>query len=265
MSDAYIETTILTDLLLKPKTPKQARATAALQRFDETLLPVYSIKEWKAGPLAHFARVHDKLLLTGSLKDTLVAISIVPAGYRKSTSTEAIAAAAVSAESRLKTYVGLGSRDQDMADCYRYALYSLIKRSWRKRRTITDKVVDDLDCYTEVEPKIDRTGLLDLEPKLCEERRECCLAERLKSRPDLLEKLRSSIPSNSQRPEDTKRRQALKRLIKHPTQLLDRDDCRSLGDAIFAFFCPEGAVVLTTNIRDHGPLAESIGKHAEKP
>jgi len=38
----------------------------------------------------------------------------------------------------------------------------------------------------------------------------------------------------------------LKQLINTPKILLDRDQCRWLGDAVFAFFCPEDAVILTT-------------------
>jgi hypothetical protein len=47
--------------------------------------------------------------------------------------------------------------------------------------------------------------------------------------------------------------------------LVTRETCRDLGDAIFAFFCPSNAVVLTTNLGDHEPLANAIGKKAEKP
>jgi hypothetical protein len=31
----------------------------------------------------------------------------------------------------------------------------------------------------------------------------------------------------------------------------------------FCFFCPDDAVMLTTNLKDHKPLAEGIGKQAE--
>ncbi len=54
MNRAYVETTILTNVLLKPGSKKQAAARSALSRYEETLLPVYSIKEWKAGPLDHY-------------------------------------------------------------------------------------------------------------------------------------------------------------------------------------------------------------------
>lgn len=266
MSKAYVETTVLTDLLLKPNSPKQARAKAALARYERTLLPVYSIKEWKAGPLSYFAYLHDKLVVTQSLRDTLQAVSVLARGsYRQATSIEALAAAAAIASSPQTKHAGVGSRDQDAADSYRLALASLIVRSWRKRRKITTDVVGDLPCYTEAEPRIGRDGLLDLNPQKCDRDQECCLALELKSEPKLLEALRNTISKKSARREDQKRRQALKQLIKRPKEKVSRETCCDLGDAIFAFFCPKDAVVLTTNLRDHEPLAKSVGKKAEKP
>ncbi len=266
MTDAYVETTVLTDFLLKPGTPKQARAKAALARYQNTLLPVYSIKEWKAGPLTYFAYLHGKLVLTQSLRGTFQALSALPMGTnRKATAFEALSAAATPSMQKAKVHTGLWDVDKDTADSYRLALESLIIRSWRRRRKITTRVVDDLECYMEVEPHLGKDGLFDLKPSSCEREQECCLAPRLKSQPKLLEALRNAIPENSTRNEDKKRRSALKKLIKHSSQTLDRETCRHLGDAIFAFFCPQGAVVLTTNIRDHGPLAKAVNKAAEQP
>jgi hypothetical protein len=266
MSDAYVETTILTDILLKPKTLKQKKAKAALARYGNTLLPVYSIKEWKAGPLNYFAYLHDKLVLTESLADTIQAIAALPRlGYLRATSMDALAAAGQIAKEQPNRYAGLGSTDKENADSYRLALVSIIIRSWQKRRKVTSQVVDDLPCYVEAAPRIGGDGLFDLDPRFCDKDQECCLASELKSKPELLEALRSAIPQNSSRREDQKRRRALKQLIKHPKEVVTRETCRDLGDAIFAFFCPRTAVVLTTNLRDHEPLAKAVGKTAEGP
>ena len=265
MSDAYLETTILTDLLLKPKTRKQARAKLALRRYDSTILPVYAIKEWKAGPLDHYAWVHDKLRITKSLAATLRAISELPNYYRKPTATDAIAAAGTVQEAKQTKWQGLGDTEEARADSYRLALAKLIIGSWRKRRKLTTRVIQDLDCYIEAEPEISKDGLLDLKPTRCEPDRECSLAAQLKADRKTLESLRGAIPEDSGRREDQNRRKALKQLIKHPNIVLDQETCRSLGDAIFAFFCPARAVILTTNLRDHAPLAEAIGKKAESP
>jgi hypothetical protein len=266
MPDAYIETTILADLLLKPQSAKQKRAKEALKRFETTLLPVYSIKEWKAGPLDKFAYLHDKFVTTRSFAATLQAVAALPMfSYRRSTANEAMAAAAEVLKRQPTQFTVLGDDDKTRADSFRLALVNIILRSWNKRRKVASQVVDDLPCYLEAAPKIGKDGLFDLKPKLCEREQECCLASALKSRPDMLEALRKAVPETSTRREDQKRRQALKHLIKRPKDVVTREICSDLGDAIFAFFCPETAIVLTTNLRDHEPLAKALGKKAEKP
>jgi hypothetical protein len=270
MSKAYVETTILTNVLLKPNSRKQTAAISALNRYDETLLPVYSIKEWKAGPLDHYAYVHDKLVQTRSLAYTFAAINSlnpITEARAKSTAPEAFEAAArLDSAQPSSNHVHAG-HDEEMADRYRLALASLIVRSWRKRRKLTTKTIQDLECYTEAEPKIGKDGFFDLTPNECSRERHCCLWDelRLKKNHDLLIKLRDSIPENSQRYEDRNRRKALKHLINTPKIPLNREECRWLGDAVFAFFCPQDAIILTTNLRDHRPLARAIAKSAERP
>ena len=93
MNKAYVETTVLTNVLLKPGSEKEAVAKSALSRYEETLLPVYSIKEFKAGPLDDYSYIHDKLVQTRSLADTLAAVNSlnpVTQARRKSTSVEAL-------------------------------------------------------------------------------------------------------------------------------------------------------------------------------
>jgi hypothetical protein len=266
MADAYVETTILTDILLKPESLKNKRAKAALGRYANSLLPMYSIKEWKAGPLKHFAYIHDKLLLTRSFSRTMNAVSALSnRTYAKSTQLEALAAASITIKNKPQKYMGLGNRDDEMADSYRLALASIILRSWWKRRKITTAIVDELSCYFETEPQIAEDGTFDLRPQLCDSAQECSLAARLRSQPKSLAALRDAIPENSKRPEDNRRRKALKHLIKHPGDKVTGETCRDLGDAIFAFFCPQDAVILTTNIDDHLRLARALGKNAEKP
>src|SRR5437016_715638 len=265
MSKAYVETTILTNVLLKPGSTKEAAAKLALGRYDETLLPVYSIKEWKAGPLDHYSYFHDKLVQTRSLAHTFAAINSlnpIKEGRRKSTSWEALEAAAHL--DSVKTQKALeGPGDEELADRYRLALSSLIIRSWQKRRKVTTNTIQDLECYTEAEPKIDKkSGFFDLTPKECSGDRHCCLWDELKldANRDLLRALRDAIPETSTRYEDRHRRKVLKQLINTPKIPLDRNECRWLGDAVFAFFCPQDAVILTTNVSDHQPLAKAIGK-----
>ena len=270
MNKAYVETTILTDVLLKPDTPKQLAAQKALARYDETLLPVYAIKECKAGPMDRYAYVHDKLVQTRSLRYTFSAINRlnpVKDARQKSTSLEALEAAAtpeptISGPSRSGAAI-----DEEIADRYRLALASLIVRSWRKRRKVTTKTIQDLECYTEAEPRIGKDGFFDMTPKECSGDRPCCLWDELTREENraLLTAMRNSIPETSTDYEDRNRRRVLKTLINNPKIPLMRDDCRWLGDAVFAFYCPADAEILTTNVKHHRPLAGAMNKRAIAP
>lgn len=263
---AYIDTTILADRLLKPNSDQGQQAKIGLKRFDETLLPVYAIKEFKAGILSNYGYFHDKLLQMGSLSKALEAIGrLYFRRYKMGSALSALTAAVTIVSSESDRVIFDGDMDKELADRYRLALASLIMRAWRNRRRVTSQTIQDLDCYTETAPKIARTGFIDFKPQLCEER-ECSLASELKKRPDLLEILRDAIPANSARSEDRNRRAVLKKLIKNSAHYrLDREDCKKLGDAVFAFFCPSDCVILTTNIRDHKPLANAINKDAVIP
>ena len=87
----------------------------------------------------------------------------------------------------------------------------------------------------------------------------------MKRRPGNLRKLRQASSKLPPKTENTRRAQALRELIRKPKRKVDDKTCRALGDAVFAFFAPSDAVVLTTNLKDHGPLAEALGKRAITP
>ena len=69
MSEAFVETTVLTNALLKPG-PTANAAKSAIRSFQTSLLPVYAIKEFKAGPLSHYVWLHGKLFTTNSWEKT---------------------------------------------------------------------------------------------------------------------------------------------------------------------------------------------------
>jgi hypothetical protein len=267
-SKAYVETTILADALLKPGDPRCEAAHSAVKRYTESLLPVYAIKEWKAGIIKHYAYFHGKLVQTKSLSRTIRVISRLPEPfhhYRKSTSWEALATAVrLAARSRRPGAAVSGDEDQELADRYRLAIASLLYRRWSERRKLTTDTVQELDCYTESAPVLDRNGIFDLNPIDCDTE-ECSLAHELRSSPDLLKKMADAIPKSSTRMEDVRRRQVLRDLIRLKHFQLTPEKCRALGDAIFAFFAPPDCVVLTTNKRDLVPLAGALGKRVEWP
>lgn len=272
MNKAFVETTVLADALLKPG-PRANSATAAVRGFQESLLPVYAIKEFKAGPLHHYVWFHGKLATTKSWAKTLEQLrkmAMSPFKHRwVSTAVEALEAAAVRNRSRtlgylVQKYGDIATEDAVICDRYRYALRSIIMRAWKGRRQLTSRVVDELECYVEGDV-VEERGLIELGEIDCCPEDECALATDLRRQPAMLEAMRKAVDAQPSKEENTKRSQVLHDLIRVPNRKLTPRQCRYLGDAIFAFFCPPDAIILTTNKRDLRPLAEALGKRVQTP
>ena len=270
MNKAILDTTVLTDILLNSGEAK-AMALRALNCYDEILMPVYAIKEFKAGPLKNFVWIHNKLVITGSYEksiDALQRMSRTPRRYTTSTALQALREASGSIGKQtptdfLKKYGETASIDKILCDEFRLALKFKILSSWKRRRKIATDVITPLSCYREVAP-YEKRGLLELEPKGCNSKDECSMSTLLKSKPEELRKMRGAI-KDSNKTENKRRAKILRQLYRKPNAALQDKECRNLGDAIFVFLAPPDTVILSTNIRDHGPLAEAIGKIAVCP
>jgi hypothetical protein len=271
MTNAFVDTTILADSLLK--NGERARAArAALRRFEKTELPVYAIKEFKAGPLKNFCWFHNKLALLGSYEkalDALHRMSLTPKRYTTATAIEALKGAAArmrsaNLQSLVQKYGKAANIDNFLCDQYRLSLKTKILKAWRYRRQVTTDIAYPLSCYEEVElSEINR--VLSVEPTSCKLATECCLGPELRKRTTDLEKLRNAILRQPKSNENDRRSKALRQLIRKPKAAVSAQTCRDLGDAYFALFCPNESVILTTNTKDHGPLATALNKNVVAP
>lgn len=271
MTKAYIDTSVYTDALLK-RDDRGDRARSAISTFTHTELPVYAIKEFKAGPLTYYAYLHNKFERTRSHSKTLgalAALAATPQRYRLSTALGALADISKSLGSKtndqlIAKYGNSAKQDLMLSDEYRLMCRALIFRAWRRRRSLTSHVVQPLSCYRESEP-IERRGQIILEDLKCNAVPECCLGPFLKSNKDELQKLKDANDSVEPTRERLRRSRVLKDLIRAPNRPLTEAACRELGDAVFSFFAPKDSVILTTNLRDHTPLARSLGKSTQSP
>jgi hypothetical protein len=271
VSKAYVETTVLADALLKPGS-RAAAAKAAIGRFDQSLLPVYSIKELKAGPLHHYAWFHGKLVQTRSWIKSLEQLrrmGATPRARWANTAVEALEAAAhqrrnVTLGQQVAKYGMVATEDCVICDSYRLTLGTLIRTAWKRRRKLTTDVVGELDCYSEGDI-IEERELFELGEVKCCPKDECALADQLRRDPEALKRLRDAVKAQNPKPENLKRFKVLRDFVRVPKQKLSPKQCVALGDAIFAFFCPSDATILTTNTADLGPLAEAVGKRTEAP
>lgn len=270
-NEALVDTTVLTDVLLKDSSPQGKAAKKALARYGETLLPVYAIKEFRAGPLKAHIWFFNHLAASRSIVKTVDALqrmSLSPRRYTVSTALEALKAAAQAPATigRLVAEYGPNaSVDVVQADRYRLNEGRRIRRAWKNRRAFTSRVIEELSCFDEDSFKQTDDGLFNVDPPGCRRGAKCCLVKRFGSELRGVKQLRSVLEkSDLNRAENKRRNTALKQLL-NASDRFTQSNCRGLGDAYFALISPPGAVILTTNDRDHTPLAAALGKAVEKP
>ncbi len=271
MAKAFLETTVLTNLLLK-RDGSEKQAEALLSTFDEVIVPQFSWKEFKRGPLSYFRWAHNKLADTGSFLATMAALqrlSMSPKRYLTATGIQALHTALSNVFEKAtlgalaKQYGRKADPDVAYADALRGKLKLAIVQSWTQRRTLFGGQKQILSCYPdrEIDPN---KALLDLKPFECPKGQECCLNGDLGAKRSSIALARGALDGSTQRKEILDRRQLLKHLEKHPPAL-QAIECRILGDAYFVLFCPIDAKIVTVNVRDIEPMARALNIEVEVP
>lgn len=239
--------------------------------FDQTQLPVFAIKEFKAGPIKNFAWMHNKLVNLGSYEKALTALqrmSRTPKRYTTSTAIEALKEAAASISkhtlgSLSEIYGENASADRVLCDEFRLSIRTAILKAWKKRRKITTDIVLPILCYREI-PPFEKRGLIEIDPQKCDPPAECSLAPFLRGKLDELRKMREAI-KDSPKAENNRRSKTLRQIYRKPKEQIQEGDCLNLGDAIFVLVAPPDSIILTTNLEDYKPLAKALGKIVKSP
>lgn len=271
MSEAFAETTVLTDVLLK-KDGSEKAARAVFRGFEAVSLPHFAWKEFKRGPLRAFVWIHNKLADTRSFQKSLSALqklSGTPQKYLTSTTIQAIHTAFVKGfdqttlQDLQARYGKAAELDQLHADMLRLELKKVIYGSWPRRKSLFGGFCDALSCYRDAELS-GSDGRIEIAPRDCPHNTDCCLKSRLARRSKDLGTLRKSLPRDS-RKETEERYRVLKQIEKHQSRIMTPKDCRAFGDAYFVLFCPKGATIVTTNLRDIQPMADALGVKVISP
>lgn len=264
MTDAFIETTVLTNLLLK-KDGSERAAKAAIGKYTNAVVHQFAWKEFKRGPLKNFVWAFNKLADTKSFLDTLLALqrmSMTPQRYLTATAIQAFHTAfkgmfsAASLDTLKSQYGEKADVDKLHADAIRLELKRTIVTSWSKRRTLFGGQQEPLPCYPDKD-LTENGARLELDPRDCKRGSDCCLRSRLSNRRKDVAAAKDALPDDK-RKETRERYRVLRQLEKHPNSLMLPKDCRRFGDAYFVLFCPDDAVVLTTNVRDIQPMADAL-------
>lgn len=266
---AYVDTTIVTDALLKWQTV-QAEAIAALKRFDETLLPEYAIREFQAGPLQNYVYTHNCFVGASSLdevRDKVDALAPTPQRNKFRTAVAALQGTRIAAVREYERIIG--TRQLNWHDGERFRLNFIrshiankIFDAVRDLQTVCTRRTDTLSCLEPVQLEEDCGKLRASGGRMdCAKKATCGLTTLLRGQEKALRKvLAATVQQNldAPKPELQRRIAAISSILEGSG--VERARCRGLGDAVFAVLAPEGTTILTTNVNDHRPLAECLGK-----
>jgi hypothetical protein len=264
MSAAFLDSSVLADATLKD-TGTRKRTKTFLQSFSEKAAPQYALKELSAGPIGAYIWLHNVLAEEQSYDKALGRLhrrSRTPARNQTSSAIEALRAAEQSLMARMRR--GLyPTSEADRAEHLRLALKRLIQAGWLGGMSIPDRILFPLRCHT-LRPPVERTdGLIEQFAHRCVGPHVCDQATHLKKESDSLDRVCSFLESKEKSPEDERRLEAL--TMVRSGQPINDSQCRSLGDAVFAILSPPGHVIVTTNVKDHQPLAAILGKKVVRP
>lgn len=256
----WLDTTILAECTLKPWSERIYRD--ALKQRD-VATPEYAVKELKRGILQYYVWAHNILVERCSAQGLQARVNAVfRQRYRQAAVNHVFANLWDGSETLgglVETYGAEAGLDHVRGLQLKAFFADRIFDAWNERYQLGPRTLP-LACYVDVAPQYHRTGTIETPQKACAA--DCCLAALLAERAtDTKLARRANSEIDPQRDEHRKRSKALKRAAKGRS--LDDRSCRDLGDAVFAVFAPH--TVLTTNLRDIGPLCAALGKTAVDP
>jgi len=270
MTKAFLDTTIIVNILLK-RNELHDRCRAALQRFDSASFPAYALKEMKAGPLHAWIWLHNRCVTDRSYERVVRAIHAMARTRQKNLADSALEAVAETGASKrmkmgslVEKYGASATEDVVHCDRMRLGLQRRITQAWRQPFALEADISNPLPCFEIGEFTIKR-GLIEFARLSCDWKRGCEIAAQMSREPEKVVALRKVTESDPSRRESNKRSQSLRHIVRTPNRPMNDNQCRAIGDAVFAFFTPADSVILTTNIKDHRPLAAALGKRAEEP
>jgi hypothetical protein len=269
MTDAYVETTVITDLLLK-KDGSEKAALTAIGGYTQ-----FAWKEFKRGPLGHFIWFYNKLFTANDYGQALSALqrmSRTPRRYQISIAIQAVHTGFSSHFSEIelpelqRIYGDKATIRSIVTDAMKLELKRVIMQSWGKRHSLFGGWIQTLDCYPDVDLSVEK-GTIDPAPRDCPRDADCCLRARIAANKGKLADVWRSLSQSPENPKQewSRRKKVLRDIDKRPSDPISAKDCQSIGDAYFVLFCPSNATIVTTNVDDIRPMAEAIGITVIRP
>ena len=268
-----VDATVLTDALLKVGTPAAVAARAAM---NGAAVMGYALKEVRHGPFGNFVYAHEVLVAEGTYTAAMARIECVAQQrYKQRTALEALRVAltevlgedAEAMGSTLRTAAqemgGGPTVDEIMARQTAGVLARVLWSAHAEMLTLAASATDALTCFVMHPLRRRRDGSIDDGVRKCPQ--ACALGGLLAARGADVNALIGVVAGLQTKPENVHRLEALQWVAANPGASPSIDYCRALGDAVYALLCPAGGTVVTTNLADHAPLTNALGKHAKAP
>ena len=262
MAEAFIDTTIVCNVLLPTTSGQDTAAKAAVGSYAVAAVPMYALREYRAGPLGYWILAYNVLVMHDDIKsaqDELASKSAFKPRQQSATLRAIV-------EGLIEVGLVGATTPVDLKRELENYLLRVISAAWDLRRGVGTDVVQHLGCFTDAE-----FDIVDEQIEIAECRREapCGAALELKKRSDdvqtILDVLRPPKKGHSEKTETTSRRAALKDVLDKPPSKFDKRRCRAIGDAYFCIMAPSGFDILTTNSSDFAPMATALGKTIVTP
>jgi hypothetical protein len=210
MTRAYVDTTVLVNILLK-RGPIQKSCVDSLSRYQSAEVPTYALKEMKAGPLYAWIWLHNKCVACQSCAKVLRALHGMASSRKRNlplTAIEAWEEIARSDSATLAMLVKKYGRDasDDVVKCerLRLGLRRRITTAWRDRHRAIP-VVEPLACYEDSDLEVDKFGMINPWPIECDPTPNCSLAAEMAKEPSRIRRLHAAVESCPAKAENTRR------------------------------------------------------------
>jgi len=235
LSKAFLDTTILCNALELSGTTKAKVAQDALDSYDSTEAPVYSLKELRAGPLSSWILAHNVIAAESSIEDAIERLGKMSSFKPRqgSVSSFALITGLLGVIRQQKeANPSKNHPDFDEKALLENHLALRILRAWKKRRSVASKVVQPLACFVDQELLlVDRQLKFDGGSE-CAKGIACGAALELKKHSAVVTQLLKNVfppppkgEISKEKREKTRRRQALKEVVSHAPANFPRKDC----------------------------------------
>jgi hypothetical protein len=255
----FLDTTILSDATLGVRA-RRMQTNAVLATHRRKTFPQYAAKEFKAGPLAAYVLFNNILAEEKSIERTVGRLDAIYGTPRRNLFRTALQAYRRAAQETDRD-TGKQFTHDELPDEYRRHTKKVIFLAWKNIFKLGE-MTHALECHSLSKPRAKGPVLIDLDDRRCDHT-GCALARQFHARKQELQILARIVESQPSKPENDNRLAALEDLL--ADRNLNDSGCRHLGDAVFALLAPTDFVILTTNVRDHRPLAQALGKDAISP